>query len=153
MSRPPGCQLLLCQFADEASALREVRGRVFIDEQQVPEEEEWDDRDPHCIHALLRCDGEAIACGRLDLQPGAPEQGKIGRVAVLASWRKLGLGVQIMTALEAEARRSGLQATWLNAQVSALGFYEGLGYRGEGERFVEAGIEHLTMRKSLTSAQ
>nr|WP_237457452.1 GNAT family N-acetyltransferase [Pseudomaricurvus sp. HS19] len=149
---PPGCELLLCRFADQATGLREVRGRVFIDEQQVPQEEEWDDRDPHCVHALLRCDGEAIACGRLDLQPGAPQQGKIGRVAVLAPWRNHGLGVQIMQALEAEAIRSGLQSTWLYAQVSALGFYERLGYSGEGERFMEAGIEHLAMRKNLTPA-
>ena len=135
MNLPPGCELLLCDFAAQTAALREVRSRVFIDEQQVPQEEEWDDRDNHCVHALLRCDGAAIACGRLDLQAGAPEYGKIGRVAVLSAWRNKGLGVVIMQALEAEACRSGLQRVWLHAQVSALGFYERLGYvKSEAKR-------------------
>ena len=70
-------------------------------------------------------------------------------MAVLASWRGYGIGRRLMEATEEEARASGLPGMVLNAQVRVIPFYEGLGYRAEGDVFLEADIDHRTMRKDL----
>jgi predicted GNAT family N-acyltransferase len=133
-------------FEADYAAIRHVRITVFVEEQHVPEEIELDERDPLCLHVVAYDQGGApIGTGRLDVAYG----GKIGRVAVLAHARGGGVGSALMSRLHELAASAGLRAVWCNAQLSAAVFYERLGYRAGGERFFEAGIEHVRMDREL----
>ena len=121
-----------------------VRTAVFVVEQGVPESIERDAVDAVSRHAIARdVSGSVVATGRL-----LPD-GHIGRMAVLATLRGAGVGAAVLQALMAEAVRQGLTEVVLNAQVHALDFYRRLGFVERGEVFLEAGIEHRTMRRSL----
>jgi len=123
---------------------RRVREEVFVREQNVPIELEWDEWDERCVHALAVTEkGEAIGTGRL-----LPD-GRIGRMAVLKAWRGLGVGAAILDALLVRARQIGMKAVSLHAQTYAAGFYERRGFGAEGEIFMEAGIPHVTMTLRL----
>ena len=103
------------------AALRAVRITVFVEEQGVPEELEWDAMDDQCLHVLASTTrGEAVGTGRL-----LPD-GHIGRMAVLANWRGRGIGGKILTELIAAAREAHHPAVELSAQTHAIGFYRGL---------------------------
>jgi len=144
--RPP-YHVSLVRWEEAQEALRAVRETVFVAEQGVPPELELDDEDPHCLHVLARDQaGRPIGTGRMT------DDGHIGRVAVLAPWRGRGVGVALMQALLAEAARRGLERVWLNAQLSALAFYERLGFAAEGEVFMDAGIPHRRMRRRIGAA-
>jgi predicted GNAT family N-acyltransferase len=133
-------------FHEDHDALRAVRFAVFVDEQNVPAEIEIDDRDPVCAHVLALDERDMpVGTGRIDLE----KRGKIGRVAVLASYRRAGIGAALMEALHEVARYNALASVWCNAQVSAVPFYESLGYRAVGETFVEADIDHVRMHRVL----
>jgi predicted GNAT family N-acyltransferase len=132
----------IADFDADNAALRAVRFTVFVDEQRVPEEIEIDDEDRRCIHVLALDNGVPVGTGRIDIAI----DGKIGRVAVLASYRRTGVGAAIMRLLHAVAAENGLARCWCHAQVSAAPFYEKLGYRVTGdEPFDEAGIPHVRM--------
>jgi predicted GNAT family N-acyltransferase len=125
--------------------LRSVRETVFVQEQQVPLELEWDELDPQCRHVIARDDQHRpIGTGRL-----TPER-KIGRMAVLREWRGRGVGEALLRALVEQARDLGLPEVALHAQVDAIGFYEKFGFEAYGERFEEAGIQHQSMRLPLS---
>ena len=127
--------------------LREIRETVFVHEQGVPLELEWDELDPQCHHVIARdAQGRPIGTGRL-----TPEH-KIGRMAVLAEWRGRGVGDALLLALIDQARELGWHDLSLHAQVSAVGFYARHGFLPYGERFVEAGIDHQSMRRLLDTA-
>ncbi|WP_439133882.1 GNAT family N-acetyltransferase [Pseudomaricurvus sp.] len=138
-------ELIITSFSTHQEDLYKVRYQVFVVEQNVPAEMELDDRDEHCCHALITLNREPVATGRIDLE----DHGRIGRVAVMQNSRQYGWGRKIMEALEEEARRAGLKSVWLHAQESALGFYEKLGYQVHGDAFMEAGILHKPMDKTL----
>ncbi|MFY2765089.1 GNAT family N-acetyltransferase [Arenimonas sp. MALMAid1274] len=124
--------------------LRQVRETVFVLEQKVPIEEEWDDLDPQCRHVIARDrHNQPIGTGRL-----TPER-KIGRMAVLPEWRGKGVGDALLLALMQQARELGWTELRLNAQVSAERFYARHGFAPYGERFMEAGIEHQAMQRTL----
>ena len=140
-------QVEAIEYATGLAELRAVRETVFVHEQQVPLEEEWDALDPLCRHVIARDEsGLPIGTGRL-----TPEH-RIGRMAVLAEWRGQGVGDALLAALMAEARKQGWPVVSLNAQVSAEAFYARQGFIPEGERFMEAGIEHQSMRRALTGS-
>jgi predicted GNAT family N-acyltransferase len=125
----------------EAAAIRTT---VFVHEQHVPAELELDEHDAVSVHALAReAGGRAIGTGRL-----LPD-GHIGRMAVLRDGRGRGTGTALLRALMREARRRGLAEVVLNAQVTAVPFYERHGFRTEGLPYDDAGIEHITMRRRL----
>lgn len=128
-------------FGADFDSIRAVRTAVFIDEQRVDRELEFDDRDAFCLHLLALDGAKAIGTVRLDIEYG----GKIGRLAVLAAHRGRGVGSALMEKLHELARARGLEALWCHAQVSAVPFYERLGYRASGPVFVEADIDHLRM--------
>ncbi|MEE4362157.1 MAG: GNAT family N-acetyltransferase [Pseudomonadales bacterium] len=135
-----GVEIRRARWPEEAEALRSIRHRVFVDEQQVPEDVEWDDRDDDAIHFIaVDHRGEAIGTGRL-----LPE-GQIGRMAVLAARRGFGIGRALLDAALAAARDRGDREVFLNAQVEALPFYEAAGFHSVGSEFVEAGIRHQRM--------
>ena len=143
----PSFQIETIDYATGLAELRAVRETVFVHEQQVPLEEEWDALDPLCRHVIARdTAGLPIGTGRL-----TPEH-RIGRMAVLVDWRGQGVGEAMLAALMAEARKQGWPAVSLNAQVSAEVFYARQGFIPEGERFVEAGIEHQSMRRVLAGS-
>lgn len=141
-STPP-LQLRIADWSQDREILRALREQVFIIEQQVPREIEWDGRDEDALHVLGTLDGVPIACGRL-----LPE-GKIGRMAVLASKRGRGYGAAILQALVNAARDQGLTEVYLHAQQHAAEFYRRAGFEPEGEPFAEAGIPHIAMRQPL----
>jgi predicted GNAT family N-acyltransferase len=120
-----------------------IRFAVFVEEQGVPREIELDEMDAACIHALAYLDGKAIGTGRL-----LPD-GHIGRMAVLRKWRGHGVGSRILNALVEQARRRGDREVALSAQVHALAFYRAHGFVEEGGEYLEAGIRHQAMRRSL----
>ncbi len=134
----------IVDWSSNMRALQEIRKVVFVDEQSVPEELEWDDNDPGFIHALaFNADNNPIATGRL------LPTGKIGRMAVLKVWRGHGVGSAILTMLTDEAIRSGIRQITLDAQVDAIGFYRKHGYETFGKNFMDAGIEHIKMRRTI----
>lgn len=134
-------------YATGCDDLRRVRETVFVQEQQVPVEEEWDALDPLCQHVIARdASGQPIGTGRL-----TPER-KIGRMAVLSQWRGRGVGDAMMLALLDQARQRRWPEISLHAQVSAETFYARHGFLPYGERFWEAGIEHQSMRRRLGGA-
>ena len=131
-------------YAVDFQDLRAVREPVFVVEQNVPLELEWDEIDPRCHHVIARDNANRpIGTGRL-----TPEH-KIGRMAVLKEWRGKGVGEALLQALIEQARQLGLTEVSLNSQVDAMGFYAKFGFRPEGERFDEAGIAHQSMRLGL----
>lgn len=136
--------LELCDFEHDLADLRAVREPVFVTEQQVPIELEWDELDPHCRHVLARdVDGKPIGTGRL-----TPER-KIGRMAVVREWRGRGVGEAILATLIDQARALGYDEVVLHSQVAAIGFYEKAGFEAFGEEYDEAGIRHRSMRRRL----
>jgi YbgC/YbaW family acyl-CoA thioester hydrolase len=127
---------------------RRIRTEVFVDEQRVPLEMEWDDADETCIHAVaFNRLGQAIATGRL--LPSDKGEAKIGRVAVNKVLRGSRVGRKLMDALMDAARKRGDRRIVLHAQRTAESFYKGLGFTARGEEFEEAGIPHIEMTREL----
>ena len=125
----------------EASAIRHT---VFVDEQRVPRELELDEWDARSRHALAR-DGAGRAVGTGRLLP----DGHIGRMAVLAEARALGVGSALLRALMDEARRTGHAFVELSAQTHACAFYQRHGFAAYGPVYDDAGIPHVAMRRAL----
>jgi predicted GNAT family N-acyltransferase len=142
-------QIRNADYDIDYTAIRAIRFSVFVDEQRVPADEELDDRDNACLHVLAFDAGTAVGTGRMDLEAG----GKIGRIAVMASYRGRGVGTALMEYLHALAKQHGLAGVWCNAQSSAAPFYAGLGYRIVSGPFFEADIEHVRMELTLTEQQ
>ena len=152
-------ELRLVATQAELDECLRVRRAVFIEEQGVPSDEEYDEHDgdpagaTSTVHVLGRLDGRPVATGRLLLtEPPAEPPGEnvhIGRVAVLRELRGRGHGTAVMEALQAEARRRGLPGITLAAQTHAIPFYERLGYVARGEVFLDAGIDHRWMDLAL----
>jgi predicted GNAT family N-acyltransferase len=126
-----------------------LRHAVFVVEQRVPEALERDALDDGAFH-VVALDGErCIGTGRLVRQAGGV--GRVGRMAVEAAWRRRGVGDLLLAALEARARTEGLLEIELHAQCYVERFYLRNGYARDGEPFEEAGIDHVVMRKRITS--
>lgn len=133
---------------EQRAALLDLRRIVFIEEQGVPEARERDDLDGECWHILALDDaGAPIGCGRL-----TPAH-KIGRMAVLEGWRGQGVGVALLRELVARARSQGWPEVKLDAQVSAIGFYEREGFEAYGDTFEDAGLMHRSMRLALPAPE
>lgn len=124
-----------------------VRERVFVDEQGVPPNLEYDDLGSEAIHAVARVDDEAVGTARLRTLEDAT--GRIERVAVLAPHRGRGIGRQLMETLEGVARADGIDRIVIHAQVTAEPFYHSIGYETESDVFQEAGMDHVEMAKRL----
>ena len=122
-----------------------VRHEVFVLEQKVPLDMEWDEMDARCVHAVAYdAAGQAMGTGRL-----LPD-GHIGRMAVRQAARGQGIGAQMLETLVQAAQKRGDREVMLNAQTQAEPFYGRYGFRREGEEFMEAGIPHIHMRRALT---
>ncbi|WP_169259260.1 GNAT family N-acetyltransferase [Aromatoleum diolicum] len=136
----------ILDWTEAAPLVMPLREQVFVVEQGVPAALERDANDPLCRHAVAAsADGCVIGTGRL-----LPD-GHIGRMAVAAQSRDRGIGGLILEALVEEAARRGFAEVALNAQIAAVDFYLRHGFAPEGDIFIEAGIEHQTMRRRLVS--
>ena len=129
----------------DGDTIRRIRDIVFIQEQNVPPELEWDAYDAVSAH-FLAFDAKRDAVGTGRLQP----DGKITRMAVLPAARGAGVGAALLEALLYAAIHQGKAVPWLHAQADAVGFYEPFGFTVVGDPFMEAGIEHRKMRLSRT---
>ena len=137
----------LCTWSDSELPLRNIRTRVFIQEQNVPEDLEWDGEDAQATHALvLDQDGRPIGAARLLIHDRLAH---IGRMAVLPEWRGRGVGKALLQCLLAAARARSAQSVFLNAQTTAVAFYARAGFVVEGAEFLDAGIPHLRMTRVL----
>ncbi len=139
-------QVRLARDAD-LSAVYALRHEVFVLGQDVPEELERDEHDATCDHAVALLNGAVVGTGRLVDRGTGP--GSIGRMAVRDAARGAGVGAALLRRLEERAAERGLPAVELHAQLHARGFYERAGYEPYGEPYLEAGIEHVSMRKHL----
>jgi len=131
-------------WAHDATRLAAIRRTVFIDEQGVPEDMEWDEFDEASVHFLATADdGAPIGCARL--LPDA----HLGRMAVLPDWRGCGVGRALLEAAQDTARRRGHTMLQLSAQTHAAEFYARAGFVAVGDAYQEAGIPHVAMQKAL----
>ncbi|MFM8590076.1 MAG: YbgC/FadM family acyl-CoA thioesterase [Limnohabitans sp.] len=141
-------QLHLGRWADLQKWASPLRTEVFVHEQKVPAELEWDEDDHTALHCVaLNRMGVVLATGRL-LQH-APGVGRIGRMAVKRQMRGTDLGRRVLHALMEAARARGDKQVLLHAQCSAEGFYSRSGFVPQGDVFEEAGIAHIEMVRAL----
>ncbi len=138
------CRVLLTDWAHDQARLSQVRRTVFIDEQHVPENLEWDADDIGALHALALDDQDRpIGCARL-----LPD-GHIGRMAVLPLWRGQGVGRALLDTVMRAAAARGHTTMRLSAQTHAADFYARAGFVALGDVYEEAGIPHVAMQKTL----
>ncbi|MBK3624645.1 MULTISPECIES: GNAT family N-acetyltransferase [Streptomyces] len=160
MSATRGYAVRVAEGAADREACFAVRKDVFVAEQGVPEDVEYDEHDlpdAEAVHVLaVADDGRPLGAGRLlhgeaaaARTGGDPSVGSLGRLAVTREARGLGVGVALVRVIEEAARARGLAAVDLHAQTQAMGFYERLGYTAYGPEDLEAGIPHRSMRRSL----
>jgi YbgC/YbaW family acyl-CoA thioester hydrolase len=144
----PMVEVRVGAWAELGEAAQAIRTTVFVQEQQIPAELEWDTADAVALHALA-CNrlGVPLATGRL--LEHVPGVGKIGRMAVSPAWRGSGVGRQVLDALMQAARERDDREVLLHAQCSAESFYQRAGFTSRGPRFDEAGIPHVEMTRSL----
>ena len=133
----------IADWESEASNLQAIRTVVFIEEQNVPAELEWDGLDAECTHFIVRTNSKAIATARLK------PDGQIGRMAVLKPYRRLGVGTKLLTTVLTHAEKTGLNRVYLHAQVQVVDFYRAFGFITEGEEFMDAGIPHRAMVRKI----
>lgn len=136
-------EINIVSWDDAQSALRHIRQKVFIEEQLVPEDLEWDGSDKSAIHLLGKEGNRPVACARIT------EGGKLGRVAVLKDYRKHGWGGRILRAAERYLLDQRKAKIFLNSQANSYYFYFQSGYRPSEEMFWDANIPHLRMQKIL----
>jgi len=136
-------EIITTDWQHDKSALSAIRRKVFIDEQHVPEQLEWDEDDHSAIHFLARIGNRNVGCARLTAD------GKIGRMAVLEQYRNQGIGRQLLQQVIAHARDKAYPALYMHSQASATGFYDKAGFSATGEPFMEAGIPHQEMFMQL----
>jgi predicted GNAT family N-acyltransferase len=140
----PDFTILITDWARDEARLSCIRRAVFIDEQGVPEDLEWDADDAGSLHFLvIDGAGQAIGCARL-----LPD-GHVGRMAVLPPWRERGVGRALLAAAVEAARMHGHTMLRLSAQTHAADFYARAGFVAIGAEYEEAGIPHIAMQKCL----
>jgi len=138
-------QILSCEWETHQDQLASIRFKVFVEEQRVPKEMEIDEDDPHALHFLILdiSNNLPIATGRL------LDNGHIGRMAVIKGYRHRKVGSKLLSAIMNEARKRNMSKVFLNAQTSAVGFYEKNGFTAYGKEFMDAGIPHIKMTLTL----
>lgn len=142
-------QLLDVSTEQQLQSCREIRVTVFVEEQGVPLEDEfdqWDALRPEAKHIVALSEELPVATSRLRF---VGDYAKLERICILLPYRKYGLGRLLLARLEELARAKGAKKAVLHGQVQAEGFYEKLGYTREGEPFDEDGILHVKMAKFL----
>lgn len=136
-------QFITSNWKQNHHELIQVRTRVFIEEQQVPDELEWDEFDQQSTHFLAFHNNKPIATARLK------PDGQIGRMAVMKDYRNKGVGTELLTAVLLLAKDSGYSMVYLHAQKQAVSFYRKFNFTCNGIEFLDANILHQAMYKNL----
>jgi predicted GNAT family N-acyltransferase len=132
---------------DEAkSQVMPIRHEIFIKEQKVPDELEWDEFDQNALHAIVKKENQVIGTARLIMDNTIA---KIGRMAIQKEYRQQGLGQELLFTLLQRAKEKGAQECILHAQTHAIAFYAKADFEPHGPIFDEAGIPHVEMRLIL----
>lgn len=141
---PMAISIIETRWDEHEAALRALRQQVFINEQRVPEDLEWDGEDDKAVHFLaLDADHNPVGCIRL------LPTGQISRLCVLSEHRNNGVGSSLLVAAEEAARANGMEEIFLHAQTHATSFYEASGFTVTGGIFMDANIPHRQMFKPL----
>ena len=130
---------------DDSDQIYFVRKAVFVEEQGIPEDLDFDGLDPECWH-VLTCTSKSEPIGTARMQ----RDGHIGRIAVLKNWRRKGVGARLLASLVKKAVEQDLTGVYLHSQAQAVSFYEKRGFRKEGDIFMEADIPHQKMVRMLS---
>ncbi len=139
-------KLSITNWTEAQSLVKPLRYQVFVVEQKVPEEMEWDEFDEIAWHAIVIANNQTVGTGRLILDGHIA---KIGRMAVQSSRRNRGIGKSILNTLIQTAKEKGAQECILHAQTHAIAFYAKADFEPHGLIFDEAGIPHVEMRLML----
>ena len=141
-----GLRIIIAHTPAERADAMALRIAVFVEEQQIPRDEELDEYDDTAVHCIGYIGDAPVATGRLLLFDG---HAKVGRMAVLESHRGRGHGAAVLDALEREAAARGVRTIRLSAQLHAAPFYERAGYVRVGDVYDEVDIPHIAMEKTL----
>ncbi|MBM7661153.1 putative GNAT family N-acyltransferase [Bacillus mesophilus] len=139
------------KLEEDLSKAFQIRKKVFVEEQGVPLEDEFDEFDTlegQCNHILVYHEENPVGTGRIRVVDGL---GKLERICILKPFRKFGLGKVIIKGLEAIAEEKGVSRVKLHGQTHAEGFYQKLGYRTSSDVFMEDGIPHIVMEKDIAT--
>lgn len=139
----PEIHVRVADWETEQQTIKHLRRTVFIEEQGVPEELEWDGRDAECTQWLATLETDVAGTTRL-----TPE-GQIGRMAVLKPYRHKGIASALLQAAIDHADHAGMHRVFLHSQVEVIGLYEKFGFTSEGGIFLDAGIKHQAMYKLI----
>lgn len=140
----PGIDVRRVEFQQASGPIREIREQVFVQEQCIPPELEWDGLDDAASHVLAYVDGRPVGTARF------LADGRIGRMAVLRPWRHQGVGRALLEDLLHLARARAMPLVHLDAQVYAIPFYQKLGFAVCSDIFLDAGILHRRMQRVVT---
>ena len=143
MLNNPELKIVSGSWKDLAAHAKAIREAVFIQEQHIAAEDEWDAEDAVAVHFIVFQQDQAIATARL------LSNHSIGRVAVLTTARGLGVGQRLMQAVIDYARAEQRELVKLSSQVHAIGFYQALGFEVQGEEYLDCGIPHIDMYLKL----
>ena len=138
-------QFITTNWKQSLQALKQIRTRVFIEEQHVPAELEWDEFDEQSTHFLVLHDNNPIATARLK------PDGQIGRMAVAKEYRNKGIGTKLLSTVLLQAKNNGYNMVYLHAQNKAINFYRKFDFITNGSEFIDAGILHKAMYKLINS--
>ncbi len=130
----------------EMKLVHEIRTEVFVREQGVPVELEMDELDGGAVHVIAFVDGMPAGCARMLLNG---EEAKIGRVAVKKNMRRYGIGTGICKLLLTIAKDEGVRKIYVGSQLTAVDFYSTMGFEKQGDAYMEAGIAHVKMARSI----
>ena len=137
--RETNTSIIKTNWSDHSDEITRIRDLVFIQEQNVSKAIEMDGKDAECIHFLISRKNDYIGTARLKLS------GKIERVSILGSYRRKGLGSQLMKFIIKTSKKLKLNNLYLHSQMESIEFYEQLGFIKKGDVFIEAGINHIFM--------
>ncbi len=132
------------QLPDDARSIRE---EVFVNEQGVLPEEDFDGSDRHCESLVLLHEGIPVATGRITV--GSRGEATIGRIACLKAERGKGYGALVVKELMRRCGEKGFDQVYVHSQIRAKGFYEKLGFAEYGDVYMEAGIAHINMKRDI----
>jgi predicted GNAT family N-acyltransferase len=148
MDISPDLHIKTCLFENESVAIRKIRTTVFQEEQGIDPALEWDGLDQKSVHLIATVRGDRVGVARLREIPGSSHL-KLERLAVLPTYRRQGIGGEIVQTAIAYSQTQGYAKIALHAQMPAVVFYEQLGFTSVGNPFEEAEIMHLKMVRSL----
>ena len=135
-------EIRLIRDDDEYKDILTVRNLVFVKEQNVPKDIEFDGLDKESVHVIAKLDKKTIGCARVRSIDGKL---KLERIAVLKEYRSKGFGKRLMQYLILYCEERNAEEIVIHAQYYLKRFYERLGFKPRGEAFLEAGIKHVEM--------